>query len=98
MAWNTPAVFGVDNVTTSDEFYSLALLASLGAKNVTTDQRLADVGSMWFGYATASTLTVTLRDNECVIGSDYAIVLERCSSAGAQVHAAPSIVAWMDAL
>ena len=98
MAWNTPAVFGVDNVTTSDEFHSLALLASLGAKNVTTDQRLADVGSMWFGYATDSTLPVKLRDNESVIGFDYAIVLERWTSAGAQVHPAPNIVLSQDVL
>jgi len=98
MAWNTPAVFGVDNVTTSGEFHSLALLASLGAKNVTTDQRLADVGSMWFGYATDSTLPVKLRDNESVIGFDYAIVLERWTSAGAQVHPAPNIVLSQDVL
>src|SRR5207253_11228562 len=34
MAWNTPAVFGVQNVTTTDEFQALALLGSLGAPNV----------------------------------------------------------------
>jgi len=32
MAWNTPAVFGVQNVTTSDEFQALAVLGSLGAR------------------------------------------------------------------
>ena len=92
MAWNTPAVFGVENVTTSDEFHTLALLGSLGAQNVTTDQRLADVGRMWFGYSANADLPRKLRDNESLAGADYAVVLERWSTVGAQVHPAPNIV------
>jgi hypothetical protein len=92
MAWNTPAVFGVQNVTTSDEFQALALLGSLGARNVTTDQRLADLGRMWFGYSMNPDLAQKLRDNESLVGADYALVLERWSSQGAQVHPAPNIV------
>jgi len=92
MAWNTPAVFGVENVTTSDEFHALAVLASLGARNVTTDQRLADVGATWFGYTTDKSLPMTLRDRENVTGFDYAVVLERWTTVGAQIHPAPNIV------
>lgn len=92
IAWNTPAVFGVQNVTTTDEFRALSLLASLGARNLTTDQRLADVGAMWFGYATDPSLPVKLRDNETLVGFDYALVLERWTTEGAQVHPGPNIV------
>ena len=92
MAWNTPAVFGVENVTTPQEFRALALLASFGARNVTTDQRMADVGAMWFGYAMDPSLPLKLRDNESVESFEYALVLERWMTAGAQVHPAPNIV------
>ncbi len=92
MAWNAPAVFGVENVTTPEEFQALAVLASFGARNVTTDQRLADVGAMWFGYVTDQSLPIKLRDNESVRGFDYAIVLERWTTVGAQEHPAPNIV------
>src|SRR5207244_7290292 len=90
MAWNTPAVFGVQNVTTPEEFHALAVLGSLGARNVTTDQRLADVGRMWFGYPANADLPRKLRDNESLVGADYAVVLERWSTVGAQVHPAPN--------
>src|SRR5438093_1564561 len=92
MAWNTPAVFGVENVTTPQEFRALALLASFGARNVTTDQRLADVGAMWFGYATDSSLPVKLRDNRSVGGFEYGLILERWTRVGAQMHPAPNII------
>jgi len=92
MAWDTPAVFGVDNVTTPHEFRALALLASFGARNVTTDQRLADVGAMWFGYATDSSLPVKLRDNASFGSFQYALVLERWTTVGAQLHPAPNLV------
>jgi len=92
MAWNTPAVFGVQNVTTSDEFQALAVLGSLGARNVTTDQRMADVGKMWFGYVANPDLPQKLRDNASLVGADYALVLERWTTVGAQVHPAPNIV------
>jgi hypothetical protein len=92
MAWNTPAVFGVQNVTTANEFHALAFLASLHPRNVTSDQRLADIGAMWFGYQTDPSLPVKLRDNKSVAGFDYAIVLERWTTVGAQVHPAPNVV------
>ena len=92
MAWDTPAVFGVNNVTTPQEFRALALLASFGARNVTTDQRLADVGAMWFGYSMDSSLPVKLRDNESLASFQYALVLERWTTVGAQLHPAPNLV------
>ena len=92
MAWNTPEVFGVQNVTTSDEFQALAVLGSLGARNVTTDQRMADVGRMWFGYVANPDLPQKLRDHASLEGADYALVLERWTTVGAQVHPAPNIV------
>ncbi len=92
MAWDSPAVFGVENVTTTAEFQALALLRSLGAANVTTDQRLADVGAMWFGYAVDRSLPLKLRDNESVAEFDYALVLERWNTVGAQEHPAPNVV------
>ena len=92
MAWNTPAVFGVQNVTTSEEFHALAVLGSLGARNVTTDQRLADLGAMWFGLHMNPDLPLKLRDNATVSGADYALVLERWTMVGAQIHPAPNVV------
>src|SRR5437870_7485536 len=92
MAWNAPAVFGVENVTTPEEFQALAVLASFGARNVTTDQRLADVGAMWFGYATDPSLPVKLRDNASFGSFQYALVLERWTTVGAQLHPAPNLV------
>src|SRR5439155_8447104 len=89
--WNTPAVFGVQNVTTSEEFHALADLGSLGARNVTTDQRLADLGAMWFGLHTNPDLPLKLRDNVTVSGADYALVLERWAMVGAQIHPAPNV-------
>ena len=92
MAWNTPAVFGVENVAAPQEFRALALLASFGARNVTTDQRLAAVGAMWFGYSADSSLPLKLRDNESIGGFQYALALERWTTVGAQVHPAPNVV------
>ncbi len=92
VAWNTPAVFGVENVTTSDEFHALAFLELLHPRNVTSDQRLADIGAMWFGYTADPSLPVKLRDNQSVGDFDYAILLERWTTVGAQVHPAPNIV------
>ncbi len=92
IAFSTQAVFGVDEVTTSAEYQALAVLASLHPANVTTDQRLADVGRMWFGLATDPTLPFALRDNGSLSGHNYALVLERWSSVGAQVHPQPNVV------
>ena len=91
MAWDTPAVFGVQNVTTTEEFEALAFLASIGAHNVTTDERLASVGAWWFGYSTDALLPAKIRDNE-TIPPGYALVLERWSTVGAQIHPAPNLI------
>jgi hypothetical protein len=92
MAWNTSAVLGVQNVTTSEEYHALALITSLGAHRVATDERLADVASWWFGLSADATLPLKLRDNASLVGADYALVLERWSTVGAQIHPAPNIV------
>lgn len=92
MAWNTPAVFGVQNATTPTEFRALSLLQSLGARNPTTDQRLAEVGAFWFGFPANGTFPLTLRSSGSFEGSDYAIVLERWTTVGAQLHPAPNLV------
>ena len=92
VAWDSQAVFGVENVTTPAEFEALRVLASLGAHNVTTDQRLADVAEWWLGVPGDPTLPVKLRDAEAIAGFEYALVLERWTTVGAQVHPAPNIV------
>ena len=92
IAWNPQAVFGVNEITTPAEFQALAVLASLHPGNVTTDQRLAAVGKMWFGLATDPTLPFRLRDNGTLSGFAYALVLERWISVGAQVHPQPNVV------
>lgn len=98
MAWNTQAVFGVQNTTTPEEFRALAVLSSFGARNVTTDEHLAEVGASWFGYRANGTLPLTLRSNGSVAGSDYAIVLERWTTVGAQLHPAPNLVLSWDTI
>jgi hypothetical protein len=92
MAWNTSAVFGVQNVTTSEEFHALALVASLGGHRVATDERLADVASWWFGFSADASLPLKLRDNASLAGAEYALILERWSTVGAQIHPAPNLV------
>ena len=92
IAWNTQAVFGVDNVTTPAEFQALSVLASQHPARVTTDQRLADVGREWFGLPTNASLPFLLRDNATISGGGYALVLESWSTVGAQVHPLPNIV------
>ena len=53
--------------------------------------RLASVGALWFGYATDAALPIELRDNQS-IAADHPIVLERWTTAGAQIHPAPNLV------
>ena len=84
MAWNTQAVFGVNNVTTPAEFQALSVLASLGAKHVATDQRMAAVGAWWFGLEGDRSLPYALQDGGVVPRADYALVLERWTAVGAQ--------------
>lgn len=98
MAWDTPAVFGVENRTTTAEFHALALLAAFHAHHVTSDQRLADIGTMWFEYTTDPTLPFKLRDNASVAGFDYALILERWTTIGAQVHPAANVVLSPDTI
>ena len=72
---------------------SAALSAEATASNaVTTDQRMADVGRMWFGYVANPDLPQKLRDHASLEGADYALVLERWTTIGAQIHPAPNIV------
>ncbi len=92
MAWNQPAVFGVNEVTTPAEFQALAVLASLHPRSVTTDQRLALVAGNWFGYPVSSTLPFLLERNETVRGYEYAVVLDSWTTVGAQVYPAPNVV------
>ncbi len=92
IAWNPQAVFGVTEVTTPAEYQAMAVLASLHPRSVTTDQRVADTARSWFGLATNSSLPYALRGNLSLKGSDYALVLERWTTVGAQVHPAPNIV------
>lgn len=92
IAWNTQAVLGVNEVTTPAEYEALAVLASLHPVNVTSDQRLADVGRMWFGLATDSSLPFLLQANRTTSGHDYALVMDGWTSVGAQVHPAPNLV------
>ena len=92
MAWNSEAVFGVNNVTTPSEFQALSVLASLHPANVTTDQRLAYVAALWFGINANATLPFLLQANQSVSGYAYAVVLDTWSTVGAQVHPAPNVV------
>ncbi|HKZ99170.1 MAG TPA: hypothetical protein VJ326_06240 [Thermoplasmata archaeon] len=96
LAWDTQAALGVENVTTPEEFRAFEILAGLGAVNVTTDQRLADIAEWWFGIAGDPSLPVRLADGEPVEAADYAVLLERWTSVGAQVHPAPNVVLERD--
>jgi hypothetical protein len=98
MAWNSQAVFGVNEVTTPAEFHALSVLASLHPKHVTTDQRLALVLGNWFGYNASSTLPFRLQNDERVTGYDYAIVADSWTTVGAQVFPAPNVVLSRDVL
>lgn len=98
MAWETGAVFGVENVTTSEEFQALAFVQRLGARNLTTDERLANVGAMWYRLSTDSSLPLRLDANESIAGFEYALVLERWTTVGAQIHPAPNVVIRQDSL
>ena len=92
MAWNSQAVFGVNEVTTPAEFQTLAVLASLHPRNVATDQRLAYIAQSWFEYPASPALPWLLENHEAVSGYDYAVVLASWMTIGAQVYPAPNIV------
>ena len=92
IAYNPQAVFGVDEVTTPAEFQAMSVLASLHPRNVATDQRLADTAATWFGIPANGSLPYLLRDRASLSGYDYALVMERWTTVGAQVHPAPNIV------
>ncbi len=92
IAWQPQAVFGVTEVTTPAEYQAMAVLASVHPASVATDQRLADTARSWFGIATNASLPYLLRNNGSLRGYDYALVLERWTTIGAQVHPAPNVV------
>ena len=92
MAWDTQRVFGVDNVTTPEEFQALSVLASLGAKSVASDQRLTTVGTWWFGFEGDRFLPYDLLHGNPVSGADYALVLERWTTIGAQEYPGPNVI------
>ena len=92
MAWDTQAVFGVDNVNRPEEFQTLSVLASLGATGVASDQRVAHMGLWWYGFEVDPFLGTELRDREPVRRSEYAIVLERWTTIGAQDFPRPNAI------
>ncbi len=92
IAWNTPTVLGVDNVTTPSEFQAMSFLASLHPHRVLSDQKLADTAAEWFGLSTNGSLPYILRGNGSLSGYDYALVMERWTTVGAQVHPAPNVI------
>ncbi len=92
MAWESPSVFGVENVTSPEEFQALRVLASVSPGNATSDQRLADVAAWWFGLSVDPSLPIRIRDGASLEGYDYALLSERWTLAGAQVHPAPNVV------
>ncbi len=92
MAWDTQRVFGVDNVTTPAEFQALSVLADLGAKRVASDQRLATVGTWWFGFEGDRSLPYALLHEAPFHRADYALVLERWTTVGAQEFPGPNVV------
>ncbi len=92
MAYDHPAVFGVDNVVTTEEFQALAFVASLGAQRIASEPRLTDVAATWFGIPGDSAFLLRLQRNESITGVDYAVVLERWSVVGTQVRSIPDVV------
>jgi hypothetical protein len=92
LAWDTPSALGVENWTSAAEFRALAILADLHAANVTTDQRLADVAEWWFGIPGDASLPARIDRGENVTGPEYAVLLERWTTVGAQLHPAPNLV------
>ncbi len=92
IARDTQRVFGVDNVTTPGEFQALSVLADLGAKHIASDQRIATAGRWWFGFDIDRSLPYALSQGNGVSGDDYAIVLERWTTIGAQEYPGPNVI------
>jgi hypothetical protein len=91
MAYDHPAVFGVDNVVRTEEFQALAFAASLGARTIASEPRLTDVAAMWFGIRVDSGFLLRLRGDLPPVGVDYAIVLERWTAVGTQVRSTADV-------
>ena len=92
MAYNSQAVFGVNEVTTPSEFQAFSVLASLHPRNVTTDGRLGYIAMDWYGMNVSETLPYLLARNESTAAYAYAVVEEGWTTVGAQVHPAPNVV------
>ena len=92
MAYNSQAVFGVNEVTTPAEFQALAVLASLHPGSVATDERLGYIATDWFAMNTSVTLPYLLAGNESVGAYAYAVVEDGWTTIGAQVHPQPNVV------
>jgi hypothetical protein len=84
MAWNSQQIFSVENVTSPGEFQALSVVADLGGTSLASDQRITAVGRWWFGFGEDRTLPYAISEGSAVSGSDYAIVLERWTTVGAQ--------------
>ncbi len=91
MAYDTERVFGVENVTTADEFFALRIAASYGGV-IGADQRLADIARSYFGSTTDATLPFVLRDGGSLASFDVLVIEERWATVGAQVHPAPNVI------
>jgi len=92
IAYDTPQVFGVETVTTPQEFQALQLIASLGAKKMLSDHRLSTVASLYFGLVSNFRLPLWLRDQTPIRGYDYALVLERWTTVGATMFPGATVV------
>ena len=92
MAYNSQAVFGVNEVTTPAEFQALSVLASLHPRSVATDERLGYIATDWFGLNTSITLPYALAGNGSGAPYAYAVVEDSWTTIGAQVHPQPNVV------
>lgn len=91
MAYESERVFGVENVTTPDEFLALRIAAGYGGV-LGADQRLADIARSYFGVETDPRLPLVLRDGGDLTAFRVFVLEDRWTSVGAQVHPAPNVV------
>ena len=92
MAYNSQAVFGVNEVTTPAEFQAMSVLAALHPGSVATDERLGYIATDWFGMNVSTALPYLLAANESASGFAYAVVEDSWMTVGAQVHPQPNVV------
>ncbi len=98
MAWSTQQVFGVNDVTTPQEFQAFSVLAALHPASVATDERLGYIASAWFGMNASATLPYLLAGNRSASAFAYAVVEDSWTTVGAQVHPQPNVVLASSAL